>query len=399
MSLYPIRVTRIFTKIVATPWDALVERRDFAMRDNKLDIVFIGLTITSSWGNGHATTYRGLLDALSKRGHNVLFLERDKPWYAANRDLPAPPHGRTELYHSVKDLKERFARAVREADVIVVGSYVPEGVEVGEWVIETAKYVKAFYDIDTPVTLAKARENKCEYLVSEMISRYDLYLSFTGGPTLTRLEREFGSPMARALYCAVDPDQYYPCGNGCKFDLGYMGTYSPDRQPVLHRLMLRPAARWRKGKFIVAGPKYPRTIRWPKNVERAEHLEPDQHCSFYNQQRFTLNVTREDMARAGYSPSVRLFEAAACGTTIISDYWEGLESFFIPGVEIFISQEPEDTLHLLKNLSDDERILAGQRARMKVLMRHTAAHRAEEFESFALEALDRKMKKRKGLAT
>jgi spore maturation protein CgeB len=363
--------------------------------DKKLDIVFIGLAITSSWGNGHATTYRGLLNALSKRGHRVTFLERDMPCYAASRDLPAPPYARTELYNSVQELKDRFTSAVRRADVVVVGSYVPDGIEVGNWVTKTAKNVTAFYDMDTPVTLARLQNENCEYLVPALIPRYDLYLSCAGGPTLDRLERKHCSPMAKALYCTIDPDTYYPCSDECAYDLGYMGTYSTDRQPILRRLLLRPAAGWRKGKFVVAGSQYPKKIKWPKNVERVEHLSPDRHCSFYNNQRFTLNITRADMIRAGYSPSVRLFEAAACGTPIISDYWEGLETFFIPGVEIFISQESEETLHLLRHLPDDQRRLAGERARMKVLMRHTPAHRAEEFETCAHEALNRKAKRKR----
>src|SRR3954462_8727663 len=122
---------------------------------DRLRIVVIGLTITSSWGNGHATTYRGVVRELVGRGHDVLFLEHDKPWYASNRDLPYPPYGRTVLYASVDDLKERFADEVRDADVVIVGSYVPQGVEVGEWVPRAARGVPAFYDIDTPVTLAK----------------------------------------------------------------------------------------------------------------------------------------------------------------------------------------------------------------------------------------------------
>ncbi|RJP14330.1 MAG: glycosyltransferase [Candidatus Abyssobacteria bacterium SURF_5] len=364
------------------------------MRGQQLDIVFIGLTITSSWGNGHATTYRSLIKALSQRGHRILFLERDMPWYASNRDLPVPPHGRTELYSGIEELKERFAEEVRLADIVVVGSFVPDGVEVGRWVTETVKKVSAFYDIDTPLTMAKLQNADFEYLAPDLIPQYDLYFSFTGGPILARLERDYGSPMARALYCAVDPDAYYPCCGHCSYDLGYMGTYSSDRQPVLSRLMLQPAIRWRKGRFIVAGPQYPTGVRWPKNVERVEHLPPDRHCSFYNAQRFTLNVTRADMVKAGYSPSVRLFEAAACATPIISDYWEGLESFFIPGVEILLSQKPEDTLNFLKKLPDEERRLVGERARMRVLTQHTAMHRAEEFEQCAREALQWKATKR-----
>jgi len=357
----------------------------------RLDIVILGLSITSSWGNGHATTYRGLVRELSRRGHDVLFLERDVEWYASNRDLPNPPYGRTELYSSLKELKGRFTADVRNADFVIVGSYVPEGTAIGDWVTSTAQGATAFYDIDTPVTLSRLKRGDAEYISTPLIPRYDVYLSFTGGPTLEQIERLYGSPMARPLYCSVDQELYYPEYIKLKWDLGYMGTYSDDRQPVLDRLMLEPARLWRKGRFVVAGPQYPDKIRWPRNVERIYHLSPVEHRAFYNAQRFTLNITRADMVRAGYSPSVRLFEAAACATPIISDYWEGLETFFELGGEILVSNSAEDTLKFLREMSEMERIAIGIRARERVLAKHTASHRAAELESYALQLLGRRL--------
>jgi spore maturation protein CgeB len=359
------------------------------VRREPLDIVILGLSITSSWGNGHATTYRGLVRELTGRGHRVLFLERDQPWYAENRDLPAPPYGRTELYHDLEDLKDRFGPAVRRADFVVVGSYVPQGVEVGRWVTDASTGVTAFYDIDTPVTLAKLSRGDHEYLTPDLIPRYHAYLSFTGGPTLKSLERRFGSPMARPLYCSFDPGLYRPEAVEPRWDLGYMGTYSDDRQPALERLLIEPARRWSKGRFAVAGPQYPPGIRWPKNVKRFEHLEPKRHSRFYNQQRFTLNVTRADMVAAGFSPSVRLFEAAACATPIISDEWPGLGTFFRIGEEILTARTPGQVLQYLQGIPEEERRALGERARARALREHTAAHRAEELEGYALSLLDR----------
>ena len=204
----------------------------------ELRIVILGLSITSSWGNGHATTYRGLVRELAARGHDVLFLERDVEWYAANRDLPRPPHGRTVLYHNLRELKGRFTAQVRDADLVIVGSYVPEGAKVGEWVTRTAHGLTAFYDIDTPVTLARLARGDVEYLTAALIPKFDLYLSFTGGPTLERLEREYGARAARALYCSVDPAIYHPQPLESRWDLGYMGTYSADRQPTLDAFLV-----------------------------------------------------------------------------------------------------------------------------------------------------------------
>lgn len=350
-------------------------------------IVIVGLSITSSWGNGHATTYRGLVRGLARRGHDVLFLERDVPWYADNRDMPRPPFGRAELYRTLTELKDRFAGDVRDADLVMVGSYVPEGVEVGQWVTSIAQGLTAFYDIDTPVTLAKLADGDEEYLSAGLITRYGLYLSFTGGPILERLERKYGSPHARALYCSFDPDIYYPEEQRLKWDLGYLGTYSPDRQPVLDRLMLQPAMQRPEGRFVVAGPQYPITLNWPRNVERVDHVPPQEHRGFYNSQRFALNVTRAEMARFGFCPSVRLFEATACAVPIISDWWTGLDSLFEPEEEILISRSSGDTLRYLKEISDAERHGIGSRARERVLAEHTADHRAAELETHARDIM------------
>jgi spore maturation protein CgeB len=357
---------------------------------DRLSLVVLGLSITSSWGNGHATTYRALVREITARGHDVLFLERDQPWYAENRDMPVPPHGRTVVYRSVDELRDGFTKAVRRADAVVLGSYVPDGITIADWIVAEARGTKAFYDIDTPVTMAALQQGTCEYIASRQIARFDLYLSFTGGPTLTRLEREFGSPAARALYCSFDPQLYFPeSAAEVRWDLGYLGTYSDDRQPTLEHLLLQPAERWHGGRFIVAGPQYPETIAWPANVEREIHVAPAHHRTFYTAQRFTLNVTRADMIRAGWSPSVRLFEAAACGVPIVSDEWPGLDEFFVPGQEIFVSRSADETLALLRTLPDEARLAAAERARARVVSAHTAAHRAAQLESALIEIRDR----------
>jgi spore maturation protein CgeB len=350
-------------------------------------IVILGLSITSSWGNGHATTYRGLVRELVRRGHEVLFLERDVPWYAAHRDLPEPPYGTTCLYASLDELYERHLDAVREADLVIVGSYVPDGVRVGDWVLAEAGGLKAFYDIDTPVTLARLARGDHEYLHARQVPRYDLYLSFTGGPTLKRLEREWGSPRARKLYCSFDPELYFPEPQAARWDLGYMGTYSDDRQPAVRSFLLEPARLYPRGRFIVAGPQYPDTASWPANVAYQAHLPPAEHRAFYNSQRFTLNVTRKDMVAAGWSPSVRLFEAAACGTPIISDRWPGIESLLVPHQEILLVDRTLDVLDILERCGEEERLRIAERARKRILAEHTAAHRAAELEGYALELL------------
>ncbi|HLN22139.1 MAG TPA: glycosyltransferase [Bacteroidales bacterium] len=350
-----------------------------------MKIVILGLSITSSWGNGHATTYRSLIKGLHRRGHDVLFLERDLPWYASNRDMPETPYCRVAIYRSVDELKKKYHDEIENAGCVIVGSYVADGIEAAGWIVATASGVKAFYDIDTPVTLAALRENNCKYLAASLIPSFDLYLSFSAGPCLDIFMSSFGSPAAKQFYCSVDPELYFPLEIEKKWDLGYLGTYSDDRQPALNKLLVEPALKWTDGKFVVAGPQYPASISWNNNIERIEHLPPDLHVSFYNSQRYTLNITRRDMVKMGYSPSVRLFEAAACGVPVISDWWEGLDTIFSPGEEIFISESPADTLRVLRSVSENKRIETGQRAREVILRDHTGEKRAGELEDYIAE--------------
>lgn len=354
--------------------------------------VFLGLSITSAWGNGHATTYRALLRSLAARGHEVTFLERDLEWYADNRDLPAPPYAKTFLYRSLPELFDTHAARVRDADLVVVGSYVPDGAEVGAWVQRIARGGRgrsAFYDIDTPDTLARLADERCDYLRREQVARYDLYLSFTGGPTLSRLEADYGAPCARPLYCSVDPDVHFPAAAEPRWDLGYLGTYAEDRQPALERLLVEPARRWPGGRFVVVGAQYPQELAWPRNVDRRVHLAPAEHRRFYAVQRYTLNVTRRSMARAGWSPSVRIFEAAACGTPIVTDRWPGLDAFLEPGREILVCDTTDELVGLVRGVPEARRRQIAAAARARVLAEHTSMHRAETLERYTRELFER----------
>jgi spore maturation protein CgeB len=325
---------------------------------------------------------------MTARGHDVLFLERDVDWYASNRDLPSPPYARTRLYGSLDELDECWRAEIQRADCVIVGSYVPDGVAVGDWVLLHAAGIKAFYDIDTPVTLAALEERQPEYLSAPQIPRYDLYLSFSGGPVLDRLHRVYGAQRVRPLYCSFDPEFYHPAEGAVRWELGYMGTYSEDRQRGVERLLLQSADRMPSGSFVVAGSSYPADISWPRNVTRIEHVSQREHREFYTAQRFTLNLTRDAMTRMGYSPSVRLFEAAACGVPIISDSWPGLESFFLPERDLLVAESTDDVLRYLRDFSESDRRSLAERARQRVLNAHTPWHRVTELEQYIAEARD-----------
>jgi nucleoside-diphosphate-sugar epimerase/spore maturation protein CgeB len=356
-----------------------------------MKLVVLGLSLSSSWGNGHATTYRALLKAFAARGHDILFLERDVPWYREHRDIAEPDYCRLQFYGSLEELRH-WSDEIRGADAVIVGSYVPEGVEVAGFVQRLARGVTAFYDIDTPVTLAKLARRDYEYLSPEIIRGFDLYLSFTGGPTLKRIEREYGAPKARSLYCSVDPDAYPVFDLPKRWDLTYLGTYSDDRQPALEKLLIEPARCLPHLKFCVAGPQYPACIDWPANVERIDHLPPSEHPQFYAASRYTLNVTRADMIAAGWSPSVRLFEAASCATPVISDRWNGIDSLFEPGREIILADTTRDVVEHLSSEADASAI--GRAARERILAAHTAGHRAAELESYVDEEGSQRVKER-----
>jgi spore maturation protein CgeB len=353
---------------------------------HSIDIVVIGLAITSSWGNGHATTYRSLLHGLQQRGHRITFLERDQPWYASHRDAPRLECCDTQLYADLEELRTRFAERVRTADAVIVGSYVADGRDVCDWVLQQARGVRAFYDIDTPVTLAQLRSDTCPYLGVDQIPQFDLMLSFTGGPIPRRLEAAFGARRARPLYCSVNVEQYCPQPVSKTFALGYLGTYSLDRQAGLERLLNDTARRLPSQQFAVVGAQYPAHLHWPSNVQRREHLPPSEHPTFYSQQSFTLNLTRADMRKTGYSPSVRLFEAAACGTPIISDHSPGLAELFAPDAEILFARDADEVVHHLLELSPHRRRLMSEAARERVLNGHSSFHRAAELEQYLCEA-------------
>jgi spore maturation protein CgeB len=349
-----------------------------------MKIVIFGLSITSAWGNGHATTFRALCEALHARGHRITFLEKNLEWYASNRDLPHPAYCDLIIYESWSDVLSRAKRELAQCDVAMVGSYFPDGYAAIDLVIESNAPVKAFYDIDTPITVAQLRErDKTDYLRADQIRGFDVYFSFTGGPMLRELEKKFGAQRAVPLYCSFDPascglcepDPEYAC------DLSYMGTYAPDRQLKLEELFCDPARRLPDKKFLLAGPQYPAELKWPKNVGRIVHLEPKLHPSFYCSSRMTLNLTRKEMVAAGYSPSVRLFEAAGCGATIVSDSWQGLESFFIPGEEILVPSSSQDVIGYLTEMNAEDVRCIGRAAQRRVLAEHSSEQRALEFEN------------------
>jgi spore maturation protein CgeB len=348
-----------------------------------MKLVIFGLTISSSWGNGHATLWRGLCKALVRRGHEVVFFERDVPYYALNRDLTALPHGELCLYPSWEDALPLARSHLADADVAMVTSYCPDGIAAADVVLESRVAVRAFYDLDTPVTLARLEAGEpVEYIGPRGLGEFDLVLSYTGGRALTELRERLGARQVAPLYGSVDPDLYRPTEPAPQYraDLSYMGTYAADRQPALEQLLVEPARRLPERRFLIGGAQYPEAFPWTGNIYFVRHLPPGEHPAFYSSSRLTLNITRAAMARMGYCPSGRLFEAAACGVPILSDVWDGLDAFFRPDSEILVAHDTDGAIRCLE-ASDGELARMALLARQRTLEEHTADRRAAELES------------------
>ncbi|MCJ8164472.1 glycosyltransferase [Pontibacter sp. E15-1] len=351
-----------------------------------MNIVILGLSNTSGRGDGHTALYQPLMRELSQKGHHILFLKRERPGYGVVDESLNTGFCETGHYYSLKDL-QLFTEQVHEADMVILGSSVPEGVQVAEWVLRNARGVKAFYDLDTPVTLARLNSRACDYLNPDLIPQFDLYLSVMGGPALEVLERQYGSPMARALYRSVDATLFYPEFREKIWDLGYLADFTESHQPLVDKLMLEAASDWSKGRFVVAGAQYPPDMPWPTNTKYTQQLQTADHRKFYNSLRFALHITGPEALPGTYAPSASLLEAAACGTPIIANYWEGLEDVLAIDSEILVSRSSKETIQYLREISKSERKLIGERARKKILSRHTPARRAKELIGYAEEFL------------
>jgi spore maturation protein CgeB len=341
-------------------------------------LTIFGLALSSSWGNGHATPYRALLRGLQRLGHQCVFYEKDVEYYYWRRDFASCDYCELVLYPEWQAVRARALADAARSDVVIVGSYCPEGARIGEEVLGLPGPLHVFYDLDTPVTLENLQGRGVEYLAAGQIPDYDLYLSFTGGEILRELETAWGARRARPLYGCVDPEVYarVPPRPEYQCRLSYMGTHSPDREHKLQRLFLEPARQLPKERFLLAGSLYPREWSWPPNVARFDHVAPGDHPALYSSSRATLNITRDGMARAGYCPSGRFFEAAACGTPILSDWWEGLDEFFGPE-EIAVVRNETDVLAVL-SWDDAELARMAARARQRTLDEHTGEHRARQ---------------------
>lgn len=348
-----------------------------------MHIVIFGLSISSSWGNGHATLWRSLVKAMVHRGHTVHFYEKDVPYYAAARDLRnLPPGSRLRLYSGFEEIRKEAECDLDNADLAMSTSFCPDGIDACELILTSRAWIKAFYDLDTPVTLDALRSGiPVAHLPTEGLGDFDVVLSFTGGRALDELKSRLGAKLVAPLYGSVDPENHSPVPAQENFsaELSYLGTYAEDRRDTFERLFLEPAMLCPQKKFLLGGAQYPDSSAWPQNLTSVPHVPPNLHPAFFSSCRATLNITRKTMAQYGFCPSGRLFEAAACGAPLISDGWVGLDTFFAPGRELYLVNTAQDVIEVLSR-SDMELRGTANAARERVLAEHTGAHRVVELE-------------------
>lgn len=348
-----------------------------------MKLAIFGLSVSSSWGNGHATLWWGLCRALAQRGHRIVFFERDVPYYAAHRDrYDLPGGGDLILYRDWPEIRSAAARHLADADVGMVTSYCPDAIAATDLILESRAPMRVFYDLDAPVTLARLRSGQAvEYIGPRGLRDFDLVLSYTGGRTLTLLQEILGARRVAPLYGSVDPETHRPAAPSERYhgDFSYLGTYGADRAAVLRELFAEPARLLPARRFIVGGSMYDSSFPWQANIFFVSHVPVKDHPEFYCSSRLTLNATRSAMAELGYCPSARLFEAAACGTPVVSDYWEGIEQFFEPGSEILIANRSSDVVDAI-GLAPYELERIARAARERTLEQHTAEVRAAQME-------------------
>jgi spore maturation protein CgeB len=353
-----------------------------------MKLVIFGLSVSSAWGNGHATLWRALCKALAKRGHRVVFFEHDVPYYAAHRDIFDLPQGELILYNKWEEALPTAQRHISDCDVAMTTSYCPDAIAATELITESAAPVRCFYDLDSPVTLDRLNRGfPVDYVGNDGFRGFDLVLSYAGGEALSQLQSQLGARAVAPLFGCVDPEVHYPVDarNEYRADLSYLGTHAADRDQMLRTLLVEPAKRLRDRKFIIGGAMYDDTFPWESNIFFLSHVPPPEHPAFYCSAKLNLNVTRLSMARNGYCPSGRLFEAAACGTAILSDQWAGLSDFFEPGREILTARTTDEAIDALSKSPEDLTRIS-RSARERTLEEHTADVRVRQLE-YILESL------------
>jgi spore maturation protein CgeB len=346
-------------------------------------IAFFASSLVSAYWNGAATYYRGIVRALDARGHRVTFYEPDAYGRQEHRDLEDPPWAKVVVYEATADAARRMVDSARDFDVIVKAS----GVGVFDDLLEAAVLehrrpgtLVAFWDVDAPATLDRVHENVRDPFLA-LIPRYDVVFTYGGGDPVVSAYRELGARQCVPIYNALDPETHFPVAPDSRFegDLGFLGNRLPDREARVDEFFFKAAALLPKARFVLAGAGWddkPMT----RNVRYSGHVYTNDHNAFNCTPRAVLNVSRESMARYGFSPATRVFEAAGSGACLITDHWKGIEQFLEPGKEVLVAKSGDEVAALLQFLTPERAAEFGREAYRRVLAEHTYGRRAAEVE-------------------
>jgi spore maturation protein CgeB len=343
-------------------------------------VAFYGSSLLSSYWNGAATYYRGLLSALAPHGYAITFYEPDAFDRQSHRDIAPPDWASVRVYPARPDAVRAVLAEAAGADVVVKASGV--GVfdeELLSGIMTTARpdALRVFCDVDAPATLAQLRAGTAPVLLGALAD-LDLVLTYGGGPPVVEAYRELGARLCAPIYNALDPATHYPVPVEAELaaDLSFLANRMPDREARADAFFFAPAARLPDKRFVLGGSGWHDKPMSP-NVRWIGHVGTDRHNAFNASARVVLNVARDSMAAMGFSPATRVFEAAGAGACLITDAWEGIEQFLAPGEEILVARDGADVAEFVAVLTPGKARAIGQRARRRILAEHTYAQRAQ----------------------
>ena len=347
-------------------------------------IAFFGSSLVSSYWNGAATYYRGLLKALAERGHAITFFEPDAFDRQQHRDMPDPAWARVVVYPAREEAALAMLEGARGADLVVKASGVgvfDDLLEREVLSLQSPETRVVFWDVDAPATLERMAADPTDPFRS-LVPRYDLVLTYGGGPPVVDAYRRFGARDCIPVYNALDPSTHHPVPPDPRFhcDLAFLGNRLPDREERVRSFLFRPAEKLPGCSFLLGGNGWEQGSV-PPNVRTLGHVSTRDHNAFNCTPRAVLNVNRESMVRFGHSPATRLFEAAGAAACLISDAWVGIEAFLEPELEVLLARDGDEVAALLEALTPERARAIGQAALRRVLAEHTYLHRADQVEA------------------
>jgi spore maturation protein CgeB len=348
-----------------------------------MKFAFFGSSLVSAYWNGAATYYRGIIRAMNERGHQVTFYEPDAYDRQKNRDIADPDWATIKVYQpTVKDVYKALEEA-KQADIIVKTS----GVGVFDELLEKevlnlqlkGKFV-IFWDVDAPATLDRVKYNDGDYFKA-LIPKYDMILTYGGGDPVVNTYKSFGAKNCFPIYNALDPSTHHPVPKEERFDadLAFLGNRLPDREKRVEEFFLKVAESLPEQQFILGGNGW-HDKPMSANINYLGHVYTKDHNALNCSPKAVLNISRDSMASYGFSPATRVFEAAGAGACLITDYWIGIDFFFEPGKEIMVAKSGDEVKEILAGLTAEKAREIGQAALIKVLDKHTYAHRAIELD-------------------